>query len=134
MTSPTQLRDLMPFAVKLGIEIEAASPERVAGRLPWAPDLCTAGGILHGGALMAFADSLGGICAYLNLPEGATTATISSTTNMVRAVRAGNVTAEATVLHAGRSVIVVQTTLRDTDERLVAQVIQSQAVLRTTSA
>ena len=68
---------MMPLAVKLGIEIEVATAERVTGRLPWAPELCTAGGILHGGALMALADSLGGICAYLNLPDGASTATIS---------------------------------------------------------
>lgn len=129
MTNPTTLRDMMPLAVKLGIEVELATAERVTGRMHWAPDLCTAGGILHGGALMALADSLGGICAYLNLPEGASTATISSSTNMIRAVRAGHVTAESTVLHAGRSVIVVQTILRDADERLVAQVTQSQAVL-----
>jgi 1,4-dihydroxy-2-naphthoyl-CoA hydrolase len=134
VTDPRQLRDMMPLAVKLGIEIEVATPERVTGRLHWAPDLCTAGGILHGGTLMAFADSLGGICAYLNLPDGATTATISSSTNMIRAVRSGHVMAEAEVLHAGRSVIVVQTALRDAHERLVAQVTQSQAVLRNEQA
>jgi len=127
--TPAQLRDTMPFAVKLGIEVEFATPERVTGRLNWAPDLCTAGGVLHGGALMALADSLGGICAYLNLPEGSATATISSSTNMIRAVRAGHVTAEATLLQAGRSVIVVQTVLHDADQRLVAQVTQAQAVL-----
>lgn len=128
---PVQLRDMMPFAAKLGIEVELASPERVTGRLNWAPDLCTVGGALHGGVLMALADSLGGICAYLNLPEGATTATISSATNMLRPVRDGHVSAETTVLHSGRSVIVVQTTLRDADRRLAAQVTQTQAVLNT---
>ncbi len=78
---------------------------------------------------MALADSLGGVCAFLNLPEGAGTATISSSTSMLRAVATGTVHAETRPLHAGRSVIVVQTDLRDDDGRLVAQVTQSQAVL-----
>lgn len=120
---------LMPFAVKLGIELEHASAERVVGRLPWAADLCTTNGVMHGGALMALADSLGGVCAYLNLPADAGTATISSATNMLRAVRDGEVTGEARPLHAGRTTIVVQTSLRDAGGRLVAQVTQSQAVL-----
>jgi 1,4-dihydroxy-2-naphthoyl-CoA hydrolase len=125
----TELRDAMPLAAKLGIEIEEATPERVSGRLAWAADLCTTGGIMHGGALMALADTLGGICAFLNLPEGASTATISSSTNMMRAVRSGHVTAECQPLHIGRSVIVVQTDLRDKDSRLAARVTQTQAVL-----
>jgi uncharacterized protein (TIGR00369 family) len=120
---------MMPFAATLGIELDAAAPERVAGRLRWTPNLCTAGGLMHGGALMALADSLGGVCAYLNLPAGGGTATISSTTQMLRAVRAGEVSGEARPLHVGRSVIVVQTELRDDSGRLVAQVTQSQAVL-----
>jgi uncharacterized protein (TIGR00369 family) len=125
----TQLRDMMPFAGKLGIEIDGAAPERVSGRLAWAADLCTTAGLMHGGALMALADSLGGICAFLNLPAGAGTATISSSTNMLRGVREGEVSAETRPLHVGRRVIVVQTELRDSRERLVAQVIQTQAVL-----
>jgi 1,4-dihydroxy-2-naphthoyl-CoA hydrolase len=129
MTETTELRDTMPFAAKLGIEIEEATPELVSGRLAWDADLCTTGGIMHGGALMALADTLGGICAYLNLPEGARTATISSSTNLIRAVRTGHVTAECRPLHIGRSVIVVQCDLRDKDARLAAQVTQAQAVL-----
>jgi uncharacterized protein (TIGR00369 family) len=129
MSDLSGLRDLMPFAVKLGIELDAATPELVAGRLAWAEDLCTTGGMLHGGALMALADSLGGVCAFLNLPAGAGTATISSSTSMLRAVRQGIVTGEARPLHAGRTVIVVQTSLMDSDQRLVAQVTQAQAVL-----
>jgi acyl-coenzyme A thioesterase PaaI-like protein len=70
MSEATQLRDLMPFAVSLGIEIEDATAERVTGRLAWAPHLCTTGAVLHGGALIALADSLGGVCAYLNLLAG----------------------------------------------------------------
>lgn len=129
MSDLTALRDLMPFALKLGIELDSATPELVSGRLPWAEDLCTTGGILHGGALMALADSLGGVCAFLNLPAGAGTATISSSTSMLRAVRQGVVTGEARPLHVGRTVIAVQTSLTDSDRRLVAQVTQAQAVL-----
>ena len=119
----------MPFAAKLGIEIDAAAPERVSARLAWAPDLCTAGGVMHGGALMALADSLGGVCALKNLPPGATTATISSSTNFLRAVREGVVTAQAQPLSVGRTVIVVRTDLHDGQGRLAAQVTQAQAVL-----
>ena len=126
---PRQLVGTMPFAVQLGIEIDAASAEEVVGRMAWAPERCTAGGVLHGGALMSLADSLGGVCAFLNLPPGAGTATISSSTNMIRAVREGEVTAASRPLHVGRSVIVVQTELRDGEGRLVAQVTQAQAVL-----
>ena len=123
------LLELMPFARGLGIELESAAPAEVRGRLPWAPELCTGGGVMHGGALMAFADSLGAICAYLNLPSGSTTTTISSTTSFMRAVRGGEVAAVARPLHAGRSVVVVQTDLSDDQGRLVAQVTQNQAVL-----
>jgi len=78
---------------------------------------------------MALADSLGGICAYLNLPEGAGTATVSSNTSFMRAVRGGEVTAVATPLHVGRTTIVVQTLIRDADGRPVVQTTQVQAVL-----
>jgi uncharacterized protein (TIGR00369 family) len=125
----SELLNLMPFAVKLGIALEFATAERVSGRLPWAADLCTTGGVLHGGALMSLADTLGGVCAYLNLPTGAGTVTVSSATNMIRAVRDGQVVGEARPLHAGRTIIVVQTELRDARDRLVAQVTQTQAVL-----
>jgi uncharacterized protein (TIGR00369 family) len=119
----------MPFAAQLGIELDAAAPEEVRGRLAWAPERCTAGGVMHGGALMALADSLGGVCAYLNLPAGAQTTTINSSTSFMRAVREGEVTAVARPLHAGRTVIVVQTDLTDGAGKRVAQVTQSQAVL-----
>jgi 1,4-dihydroxy-2-naphthoyl-CoA hydrolase len=127
--SPNALLHLMPFAEQLGIELDAAAPEEVRGRLAWAPERCTAGGVMHGGALMALADSLGGVCAYLNLPPGAQTATISSSTAFMRAVREGEVTATARPLHAGRTVVVVQTDLADGDGNRVAQVTQAQAVL-----
>ncbi len=119
-----------PFAGLLGLEVQAAEPEEVRGTLAWAAERCTAGGILHGGALMGFADTLGGVCAFLNLPEGeATTATVESKTNFFRAVREGTVTGVARPLHVGRSFIVVQTDLSDDGGRRVAQVTQTQAVL-----
>jgi uncharacterized protein (TIGR00369 family) len=120
---------MMPFAAMLGVILDAAGPQEVRGRLPWAADRCTSGGVLHGGALMALADSLGGLCAYLNLPSGARTATTSSASVFTRAVREGEVTAVARPLHVGRSVIVVQTDLADEAGRRVAQVTQTQAVL-----
>jgi uncharacterized protein (TIGR00369 family) len=125
----SELVAAMPFAAALGVEVTAAGRDEVRGRLAWAPERCTAGGVLHGGALMGFADSLGAICAFLNLPEGATTATIESKTNFFRAVRGGHVEAVSRPLHVGRTSIVVQTELADADARPVAVVIQTQAVL-----
>jgi 1,4-dihydroxy-2-naphthoyl-CoA hydrolase len=122
------LLSAMPFALELGVLLDSAEPGEVRGRLAWSPERCTAGGVLHGGALMALADSLGGICAFLNLPPDAQTATISSATAFMRAVREGEVSAVSRPLHTGRTVIVVQTDLTD-DARRVAQVTQTQAVL-----
>jgi len=120
----------MSFARLLGIEVLAGSgPEEVRARMAWRDDLCTAGGIVHGGALMALADSAGAICAFLNLPEGARTATIESKTNFFAAVSAGQVHARAQPLHRGRTTIVVETDLRDDTGRHVARVTQTQAVL-----
>ena len=126
----SELLGEMPLADRLGVDVEAASREEVRGGLDWAPDLCTAAGVLHGGALITLADSLGAICAFLNLPEGATTATIESKTNFFRGVRSGRVSGTARPLHVGRSSIVVQTELADDEGRPVALVIQTQAVLR----
>ena len=119
----------MPFAEQLGLRVESAAAEEVRGELDWSEELCTAGGVLHGGALMAAADSLGALCAFLNLPEGATTATLESKTNFFRAVRGGTITLVSRPLHVGRSSIVVQTELGDDRGRSVALVIQTQAVL-----
>jgi 1,4-dihydroxy-2-naphthoyl-CoA hydrolase len=126
---PDAVLTMMPFAALLGIELDTASADEVTGRMPWREELCTAGGILHGGALMALADTLGAVCAFLNLPRGAGTATISSSTNLLRAVREGEVSATARPLHVGRSVIVVRTELVDATAKPVAQVTQAQAVL-----
>jgi uncharacterized protein (TIGR00369 family) len=124
-----RLLAIMPFAATIGVALESATPEQVTGRLAWSAGLCTTGGVLHGGALMTLADSLGGLCAYLNLPDGAATATISSSANFLRPVRGGAVHGTSRPVHTGRSVIVVQTELRDDSAALVAQVTQAQAVL-----
>ena len=124
-----QLLAAMPFAVAAGVLLDSASSEQVRGRLPWSPERCTAGGVLHGGAVMTLADSVGAVCAFLNLPSGASTSTVSSTTSLVRAVRAGEAHATARPLHVGRSFILVQVEVTDDDGRLVAQVSQTQAVL-----
>ena len=127
---PDDLMSLMPFAQELGIEVSAADAERGEARMPWAPQLCTAGGILHGGALMSFADSIGALVAFVGLPEGASTATITSTTQLFRPVSAGEVRAVAEALHRGRTTVTVRTSLYDDRDRLVAQTTQVQAVLR----
>jgi len=126
---PNALAAAMPLAATLGVEVTAATAEEVRGRLAWAPERCTTGGILHGGALMALADTLGAICAFLNLPTGAGTSTIESKTNFFAAVRAGHVEGVTHPLHVGRRTIVVQTDVRDATGRRVAQVTQTQAVL-----
>ncbi len=119
----------MPHAAALGVELESASADEVVGGFDWAEERCTAGGVIHGGALMALADSVGAVCAFLGLPPGTTTATTSSTTHFLRAVREGRVTATARPLHRGRAQVVVKTDLTDAQGRLVATVTQSQAVL-----
>ena len=129
--TPAELLASMPFSLAIGAEIETATAEEVTGRLAWSAERCTIGGALHGGALMALADSLGAICAFLNLPEGASgTSTIESKTNFFRGVREGHVAATSRPLHVGRTTIVVQTDLVDgTSGKRVAQVTQTQAVL-----
>ena len=124
-----ELLAMMPFAVATGVELASAKKSEVVGRLAWSEDRTTAAGVLHGGALMTLADSTGAVCAFLNLPKGAGTSTVSSSAVFMGAVRAGKVTATSTPLHVGRTTIVVRTELRDDDDRLVAQVTQTQAVL-----
>jgi 1,4-dihydroxy-2-naphthoyl-CoA hydrolase len=128
--TPDQVLAAMPFARALGMEIETAGPDEVTGRLAWDEERCTAGGVMHGGAIMALADTLGGACAFLNLKPGAATTTLESKTNFFRGVRAGHVRGVARPLHVGRTSIVVQTDLFDADDRRVAQVTQTQAVLQ----
>lgn len=126
--TPQEIRDAMPLALLLGVELLEARPELVRGRLEWARERCTAGGLLHGGALMALADSCGGVCAFLNLPEESTgTATIESKTNFMRAVRDGAVLAVTRPLYTGRTMIVLESELTREDGALVAKVTQTQA-------
>jgi uncharacterized protein (TIGR00369 family) len=119
----------MPFGPTLGIESIVGGEQEVEATLAWAPGLCTTGGALHGGALMALADSAGGVLAFLNLPPGARTATIESKTNFFGAVREGHVRARSRPLHRGRTTIVVETDLFDADGRHVGRTTQTQAVL-----
>jgi uncharacterized protein (TIGR00369 family) len=134
MSDPTeQVHQAMPLTATLGIRVDRFTPDEVVLRLDWAPGLCTSGGILHGGTIMALADSAGGGCAFLNLPEGAVgTSTIDSSTHFLGAVTGGTVTATATAtpLHRGRTTVVVETSVRDEGGRLVARTTQAQLVLR----
>jgi uncharacterized protein (TIGR00369 family) len=118
----------MPFAKTFGMTVVVYTAEEVRVRLAWDASLCTAGGVLHGGALMALADSSGGACAFLNLPAGAAgTTTIESKTNFLRGVRDGAITASTRPLHAGRTTIVIETEIARNDGALAAKVTQTQA-------
>jgi 1,4-dihydroxy-2-naphthoyl-CoA hydrolase len=119
----------MPFAGQLGLVLDEASADRVIARLAWAPHLCTSGGIMHGGVLMSLADTAGALVTFLGLPEGATTATITSTSQLFRPVSGGAVRAVAVPLNRGRTTVTAQTSLYDSQERFVALTTQIQAVL-----
>lgn len=123
------VNEQMPLGATLGIRTVTGGPEEVDATLAWAPELCTAGGVLHGGVLMALADSAGAICAFLNLPPGGRTVTIESKTNFFGAVREGEVRARSRPLHRGRTTIVIETDLHDSAGRHVARTTQTQAVL-----
>ncbi|HEV2254406.1 MAG TPA: PaaI family thioesterase, partial [Streptosporangiaceae bacterium] len=100
---------LMPFAGHLGLVLDEASSDRVIAHLDWAPHLCTSGGIMHGGVLMSLADTAGALVTFLGLPEGAATATITSTSQLFRPVSSGSVRAVAVPLHRGRTTVTAQT-------------------------
>lgn len=123
---------LMPLAGHLGVTLSEASPDRVVAELAWAPHLCTSGEMMHGGALMTLADTAGALVAFLGLPTGATTATITSTTQLFRPVTGGIVRAVSVPLHRGRMTATVQTSLHDSDGKLVAQTTQIQAIRQPT--
>lgn len=113
----------------LGIRFVETTPDRIVAELDIRDHLRTVGGALHGGTLMAFADTVGGTATVLNLPEGASTATIESKTNFFAAGRSGTVRAEATPLHKGRRTQVWQTRVTDEAGKLLSLTIQTQAVL-----
>ena len=117
------------FGDLLGIEFVEASPERVVARLAIRDALRTVGGRLHGGTLMAFADTIGAVATVLNLPPGAGTATIESKTNFFAAGQSGTLLAEATPLHRGKRTMVWQTRITDEAGRLLSLTIQTQMVL-----
>jgi 1,4-dihydroxy-2-naphthoyl-CoA hydrolase len=119
---------LMPLAGYLGLVLDEADASRVIIRLDWAPHLCTSGGILHGGVLMSLADTAGALVTFLGLPEGKTTATITSTSHMFRPVSGGMVRAVAVPVHRGRTTVTAETSVFDAEDRLVAQTVQVQAV------
>jgi uncharacterized protein (TIGR00369 family) len=120
----------LPFAELLGIRVTAATPDRVIGEMPVRPELCTSPAVLHGGALMAFADTLGAVGTLLNLPEGAGTTTLESKTNFIGPAQVGTtVIGESTPLHRGRRTMVWQTRITSGEGKLVALVIQTQLVL-----
>ena len=125
------LLEYMPFANTLGIEVTESTNERIVGHLTVTAELCTTGKIMHGGAIMAFADTLGAIGAFLNLPEGAkATTTIESKTNFLGAAALGSVVeAVTTPIHLGRRTSVWQTRLSLPDGKAVALVTQTQMVL-----
>ncbi|MBI1188244.1 MAG: hotdog fold thioesterase [Alphaproteobacteria bacterium] len=122
---------IIPFAKTMGVVVLEASRDKVVGALAVTREMCTTGGTLHGGASMAFADSLGAIAGYLALPEGATgTTTLESKTNFLGAAKAGTtVTGETTPVHRGRRTSVWQTRITGEDGKPVALVIQTQMAL-----
>ena len=123
-------QETLPFADLLGIEFISAAPDKVVAEMIVREDLCTRPAVLHGGAVMAFADTLGATGTIINLPEGAGTTTIESKTNFVAPAPAGTrVIGEATPIHRGRRTMIWQTRVLTPEGRLVALVTQTQLVL-----
>jgi len=139
MRQGVSLMDLDPKAIDerlkgtlsdlLGVRFVEATPERVVAELTYREELTTIGGSLHGGTLMAFADTIGAVATVLNLPPGATTTTLESKTNFFAAGRAGTLRAESTPLHRGKRTMVWQTRVTDEGGRLLSLTIQTQMVL-----
>ena len=120
----------LPFAELLGIEFVSASPDRIVAEMTVREDLCTIPAVLHGGAIMAFADTLGAMGTLVNLPQGAGTTTIESKTNFVAPAPVGTrVIGESTPVHRGRRTMIWQTRISTSEGRLVALVTQTQLVL-----
>ncbi|MGE5115073.1 MAG: PaaI family thioesterase [Betaproteobacteria bacterium] len=130
--TPASLNTLLAplFPGLMGVEITEAGAERVVATMTVRPDLCTTAGILHGGALMAFADTLGAVGTFVNLPEGKRTTTIESSTKFIGAARAGAVvTGECVALHRGRTTMVWQTRISSDAGKLCGVVTQTQLVI-----
>lgn len=132
MLSLDAIRKVMEplFPGLMGVRVVEAAPERIVGELTVRPDLCTAGGILHGGAYMAFADTLGAVGTVVNMPPGKRTTTTDSSTKFIGGAKVGTiVVGECTALHRGRTTMVWQTSIRTADGKLCAVVTQTQLVL-----
>jgi uncharacterized protein (TIGR00369 family) len=127
----TNLADLMPFSKLMGVDVSEASAARIVATMLVREDLCTGGSILHGGAIMAFADALGAIGAFLTLPEGAKrTTTIESKTNFIGSALVGStVRGECTPAHIGKRTSVWQTKITTADGKTVALVTQTQMAI-----
>jgi len=120
----------LPFAAHLGIDLRSAEPEKIVGEMTVRPEFCTRPAVLHGGAIMAFADTLGALATIANLKDGASTTTIESKTNFVRAAAIGSrIVGETTPLHRGGRTMVWQTRVTTTEGKLVAIVMQTQLLL-----
>ena len=120
----------LPFAALLGIDLRSAEPEKIVGEMTVRPEFCTRPAVLHGGAIMAFADTLGALATIANLKDGAGTTTIESKTNFVRAAAIGSrIVGETTPLHRGGRTMVWQTRVTTTEGKLVAIVMQTQLLL-----
>jgi 1,4-dihydroxy-2-naphthoyl-CoA hydrolase len=127
---PLQQRIQPLFPGLMGVKLRELAADRVLAEMPVRPDLCTTGGILHGGAVMAFADTLGAIGTVLNLPEGKRTTTTDSSTKFIAGAKVGGVVSgESVALHRGRTTMVWQTSIRNAEGRLCAVVTQTQLVL-----
>jgi len=132
MTDVASLQKILDplFPGLMGIRLVACEPERVVAEMTVRPDLCTTGGILHGGASMAFADTLGAVGTFLNLAQGKRTTTTDSSTKFIGGARVGTtVTGESVALHRGRTTMVWQTSIRSAEGKLCAVVTQTQLVL-----
>ncbi|WP_019142284.1 PaaI family thioesterase [Noviherbaspirillum massiliense] len=132
MTSLDSIQELLAplFPGMLGMQLTEATPERVSATLKVRPELCTVGGILHGGAIMAFADTLGAVGTFVNLPQGKRTTTIESSTKFMGAAPSGStVTGESIALHRGQTTMVWQTSIKSESGKLCAVVTQTQLVL-----
>ena len=132
MNTAMSIQELLQplFPGLMGVQLTEVTPEWVVGAMEVRPDLCTTGEVLHGGAIMAFADTLGAVATLVNLPQDTRTTTIESKTNFLGAVRQGWVSASASPLHRGGTTIVVETAVHDEAGKLVAKVTQTQLVLR----
>jgi uncharacterized protein (TIGR00369 family) len=127
-TMQDKVKGLLPDLI--GIEFTDVTPGKVVAQLVVRKDLCTVGDSLHGGAIMAFADTLGAVAAILNMPQGSRTTTIESKTNFISGAPLGSrVTGESAPVHKGRTTVVCQTTIRSEAGKLVALVTQTQLVI-----